>query len=175
MKLVEAVHSLVTLPPTSPLPKLNLPLNITLTVSLLTVEMQSLCTLVGVTETSRAQTDENAAPEGKQRSTASSAFVISYLGNHGGHCNSPGVSGVRDISLWHCSDVFIMIIMLLLRASLTDWAQVEQPARCNLLYENYHNNTKLWKEAKGGACKWKSNERIPQAQSSCHNIQNNNN
>lgn len=33
-----------------------------------------------------------------------------------------------------------MIIMLLLRDSPTDRTQVEQPARCNLLHENYHNN-----------------------------------
>lgn len=66
-----------------------------------------------------------------------------------------------------------MIIMLLLRASLTDGTQVEQPARLNLLHENYHNNTELWKEAVRGASKQSSGERQAEAQSSCHNTENN--
>lgn len=46
------------------------------------------------------------------------SFAISYLGNRGGHWNGSGASGVCDILLCHCSDMFIMIIMLLLQASL---------------------------------------------------------
>lgn len=138
--------------------------------------MQSLCTPTGKSEMSQQSTNwEKQHLRAKWRATASWVFVISYFVNCGGHWNGSSVSGVHGILLWHCSYVFIMIIMLLLRASLTDRTQVEQPARCNLLHENYHNNTKLWKEAKGGACKWNSTERRPQAQSSCHNTQNNNN
>lgn len=70
-------------------------------------------------------------------------------------------------------DVFIIIIMLLLWAAHRR-VRVKQPAWCDLLHENYHNNAKLWKEAEGDTYKWNSNERWPQAQSSCHNIQNNN-
>lgn len=42
-----------------------------------------------------------------------------------------------DCNFVHSGDVFIIIIMLLLWASPT--------ARCNLLHENYHNNTDLQK------------------------------
>lgn len=102
------------------------------------------------------------------------------LMSHQGSCSEMNSKPKWQLycNLVHIKDAFIMIIIsvLLLRDSPTDRTQVEQPARCNLLHENYHNNTQsCGKEAKGGACKWHGNERRLQAQSSCHNTGNNNN
>lgn len=52
-------------------------------------------------------------------------IAISYSGNRGGQWKDSSVPGVCDILLWHCSNVFIMNIMLWLWASLTDKTQVE--------------------------------------------------
>lgn len=87
-----------------------------------TVEMRSLCKPIGRSEMSPSDV------WGRRSNLQTSSSVCPrYLGNRGGHSHGSGVSGVRGVSLRHCPDVFIMIVMLLLRASpLTDSTQVEQ-------------------------------------------------
>lgn len=62
---------------------------------------------------------------------------------------TPQSKAQSNCNLSHSTNVFITIIMPLLRDSPADRTRAEQPARCNLLHENYHNNTQSGGERHG--------------------------